>query len=112
MHPVFSYLMEQCTQQENLDVVNEGLHKLLGVVPKQNGKSKHDEDKNKDFKNDVGEQLNTQTDLFCNTSSPVQNISNELDPGSIFTTPSVDTRNEHKRLAPGGLPSRHNKRPK
>ena len=105
-------MLDNCTQQVNLDVVNEGLHKILGVVLKQNGQTKHDEDKEQDVENDVGEPLNTQTDLFCDTSSPVRSISNKLDPGSIFTTPSVDTRNEHKRLAPGGSPSRHNKRPK
>ena len=92
--------------------MNEGLHKILGVVLKQNGRTKHDEDKERDVEIDVQQPLNTQTDLFYDTSSAVRSISNDLDPGSIFTTPSVDTRNEHKRHAPGGSPSRHNKRPK
>ena len=112
MHPLFSYIMEQCTQQANLDAVNEGLHKILGVVLKQNGRTKHDEDKERDVEKDVRKPLNTQTDLFGDISSPVRSISNNLNPGSIFTTPSVDTRNEHKRHASGGSPSRFKKRPK
>ena len=107
MHPLFSYVMEQCTQQKNLDAVKDGLYTILGVVLKQNQTTKIGEDNQRDE-----QPLNTQTDLFCKNSSAVRSISNDLDPGSIFTTPTVDTRNEHKRHAPGGSPSRHGKRTK
>ena len=111
MHPLFSYVMEQCTQK-NLEAVNEGLYKILGVVQKQNSKTTPDEDKERDVENNVQPPLNPQTYFFCDTSSAVRSISKNLNPGSIFTTPSVDTRNEHKRHASGGSPSRFKKRPK
>ena len=109
MHPVFSYLMDISTAKEDLQLVNEGLHKLIGSVLERHGKRKHDENEEGNAPEELGKPVNTQRDHFCGDSSPVETMSNELDPGTTFTTGYIDTRNEHKHVAPRGSSSRHKK---
>ena len=107
MHPLFAHVMEQCKQQINFEAVKDRLHSVLGVILKQNNDPNFDEDKQKDE-----QPLESQPNLFCEHDSGVRSISKELTPGSIFTTPALDTRHEHKRHAPRGSPSRNKRHPK
>ena len=106
MHPLFAHVMEQCKQPSNLLAVKDGLHSILGVILKQNNDPSFDEDKQKER-----EPLEPQTNLLCEHDSGVRSISKEVIPRSIFTTPALDTRNERKRQAPGGSPSRKKRHP-
>lgn len=108
MNPVFFHLINIATAKEGLKFVNEGLHKLIGGVLKQYGKRKHDEIGEENAR-ELGKLENMQRELFRDESSPVEIISNELHPGTIFTAGYVDTRNEHKRVAHRDSPSRYKK---
>ena len=102
VHPLFAHVMEQCKQQINVDAVKDALYSVLGVILEQNTNRTLDDDKQKD-KPPLKQQ---ETSLLRERDCVVRSISHELAPGSIFTTPALDTRNEHKRQAPGGSPSR------